>query len=168
MYAKLFARDLAIVSGAVLVWMLGSGLSAGPGAVADFAGVVVGAVLGVCALPLHEWGHLLAAVLARSHVRPAESLRSIFVFSFDSQRNSRRQFLVTSVGGWLGTAAAVWVAYGLLPSDLLASRVARGLVVLSVLLVVVTEVPLVVRALWTGRIPRVEIGSDPARERAAA
>lgn len=44
----------------------------------------------------------------------------------------------------------------MLPSELLASRVARGMALLSVLLVVATEVPLLLRAYWTGRIPPVE------------
>jgi hypothetical protein len=156
MYARFFARDLAVVAAAALLWNLAAGYSAGAGVVGDFTGVVVGAALGVCALPLHEWGHFLGAVLGRSRIRPGESLRALFAFSFDSRANSQRQFLVMSLGGWVGTAAAVFVAYGLLPPELLASRVARGMVLLSVLLVVVTEVPLLARAFWTGRIPPVE------------
>jgi hypothetical protein len=155
-YARLLARDQSIVAAAALLWRLGSPLSAQAGAVGDLAGLVAGAALGACALPLHEWGHLLGAVLGRSRIRPSPGLRSPFVFSFDSRANSQRQFLAMSFGGWLGTAAAVCVAYGLLPSELLASRVARGMVGLSVLLVLATEVPLLARALWTGRIPPIE------------
>jgi hypothetical protein len=161
MYAKLFARDLAIVATIVALWSLGAGLSAEEGPVADLIGVLLGATLGACALPLHEWGHFLGGLASRSAMRPAESLRKVFAFSFSSRLNSQRQFLAMSFGGWAGTAAAVWVAYGLLPSELLASRVARGMTLLSVLLVVVTEVPLLVRAFWTGRIPPVEtVGSQ--------
>ena len=169
MYAKLFARDLSIVVAVVALWRLTAGFSAGDGPVGDFSGLLVGAALGACALPLHEWGHFLGALASRSAMRPAESLRSLFAFSFDSQQNSRRQFLAMSFGGWVGTALAVWVAYGVLPSELLASRVARGMTLLSVLLVVVTEVPLLVRAYWTGRIPPVEtVGSHRSAERAPA
>ena len=169
MYAKLFARDLSVVAAAVALWGLTAGFSAGDGPVGDFTGLLVGAALGACALPLHEWGHFLGAVAGRSEMRPAESLRKVFAFSFDSRRNSLRQFLAMSFGGWVGTAAAVWVAYGVLPSDLLASRVARGMALLSVVLVVVTEIPLLVRAFWTGRIPPVEtVGSHRTAERAPA
>jgi hypothetical protein len=169
MYGKLFARDASIVASAVLLWSLAAPFSAGPGPVGDLAGLVAGVVLGVCALPLHEWGHFLGALASRSVVQPAASLRALFVFSFDSRRNSRRQFVVMSLGGWVGTVVAVWVAYGVLPSDLLASRIARGMVLLSVLLVLVTEVPLLARAFWTGRIPPVETGRPPrSDERAAA
>jgi hypothetical protein len=169
MYGKLFARDASIVAAAVLLWTSISGFSSGRGAVGDLTGLVAGVVLGACALPLHEWGHFAGAVVGRSLIHPAASLRALFVFSFDSERNSRRSFLVMSLGGWVGTAAAAWVAYALLPDDLLASRVARGMVLLSILLVVVTEVPLLLRAFWTGRIPPVETGRPRgSAERAAA
>jgi len=155
-YAKHFARDLAIVAVVAMLWVYAAGLSAGDGVVADLTGLVLGVALGVCALPLHEWGHFVGAAASGSVMRPAESLRKVFAFSFDSRGNSQRQFLAMTFGGWLGTAAAAWVAYGLLPPALLATRVARGMVILSILLVVVTEIPLLVRALWTGRIPPVE------------
>jgi hypothetical protein len=163
MYAKLFARDLAIVATIVALWRLGARFSVGDGPIADLSGLLLGAALGACALPLHEWGHFLGGLASRSAMRPTESLRRVFSFSFASRANSRRQFLAMSCGGWAGTATAVWVAYGLLPSDLPATRVARGMTLLSVLLVVATEVPLLVRAFWTGRIPPVEtVGSHPA------
>jgi hypothetical protein len=169
MYAKLFARDLAIVAAVVALWTFGARFSAGDGAAADFSGLLLGVALGACALPLHEWGHFVGALASRSAMRPAESLRKVFAFSFASRRNSLRQFLAMSFGGWVGSALAVWVAYGVLPAELLATRVARGMVLLSVLLVVVTEVPLLARALWTGRIPPVEtVASDRAGERAPA
>ncbi len=167
MYAKLFARDVSIVATIGLLWSLAAGASTGDGPVADLVGLLAGVALGACALPLHEWGHFLGAVASRSAMQPAESLRKLFVFSFDSRSNSGRQFLAMSLGGWVGTAAAVWIAYGVLPSELLAARIARGMALLSVLLVVVTEVPLLVRAFWTGRIPPVEtVGGARGAERA--
>ena len=169
MYAKLLARDAAIVGAVVLLWQLGARYSGGSGALSDFTGLVLGVLLGVCALPVHEWAHLAGAVASRSAVSPGESLRGLFVFSFDSKRNSQSQFLAMTFAGWVGTAAAVAVAYGLLPSELLATRVARGMAVLSVVLVVATEIPLVVRALWTGRIPPIEtLRAQPEAERTAA
>lgn len=156
MYAKLLARDFAIATGAVLLWKLGSGFSGGQGPASDLTGVVVGLLLGACSFVLHEWGHLLGALAARSRVRPAERLGSLFIFSFDSRRNSQRQFLALSIGGWVATAVAVWAAYALLPSHLLAAHVARGVALVSALLVVVIEVPLVAWSLWTGRVPRVD------------
>src|SRR5262252_440766 len=100
MYAKLFARDAAIVAAIVLLWALGAHLSAGTGALADFTGVVLGTLLGACALVLHEWGHFAGAVATQSVMQPAASLRNVFSFSFDSKRNSQRNFLAMTAGGW--------------------------------------------------------------------
>jgi len=164
-YAKLFARDLAIVAAAALVYRLAAGFSRGAGPLADVTGVLAGAGLGVCPLLLHEWGHFLGARATGSVIKPAASLTALFSFSFDSQRNSLRHFLAMTFGGWLGTALAVLVAYACLPDELLATRVARGLVLVSVLLVAVTEIPLLARALVSGQLPPVETGGT--RRRAA-
>lgn len=156
MFPKLLARDLVVVAVAALAWWLLAPLSAGAGAVSDFSGFLAGALAGAGAFLLHEWGHLLGALASRSAVRPAESLRSPFVFAFDSRASSRAQFLVMSFAGFAATAAVVWVAYAVLPSELLASRVARGAVLFLAFLGVVLEVPLVVYALATGRVPPLE------------
>jgi len=170
MYAKLFARDAAIVGAIALLWSLGARASAGSGPIADFTGVLLGTLLGACSLILHEWGHFAGALATRSAMSPAASLKSVFSFSFDSKRNSQRSFLAMTAGGWVGTAVSVAVAYAALPPELLATRVARGMALVSVALVVVTEIPLVASALWTGRIPRVETRREqpPEAERAAA
>jgi hypothetical protein len=168
MYAKLFARDAAIVAAAALLFNFVGGFSGGSGPLADLAGVVAGAALGLMAFPLHEWGHFLGAVATRSRIEPAASLHAFFSFSFDSRSNSLRQFFAMSFGGWLGTALSVALAYGALPDALLASRVARGLVLASVLLVALTEIPLIVRALATGRIPPIETVRRPAEGARAA
>jgi hypothetical protein len=152
MYKRFLVRDAAILLGSALLWALVARRSAVPGIVADTTGVLAGALLGGCALLVHEWGHLLGALASRSAVRPGASLRSLFVFRFDAQRSSRAQFVAMSLGGWVGTALAASGA-SFLPPDDLASRVARGLTWVSVLLVVIIEVPLVTRALWTGRVP---------------
>ena len=156
MYWKLLARDLAIVAAAVLAWRFGGSLSAGTGAVSDVAGVLLGSLFGVSAFLLHEWGHLLGALASRSAIQPPASLGSAFAFTFESRSNSRRQFLIMSFSGFLATAVVVWAAYALLPSDLLATRVARGLVVFLTLLTIVLEVPLVIYSLLTRRVPPVD------------
>jgi hypothetical protein len=161
MFARFLARDVAIAALALLVFALLAGPSSVPGIPGDFAGVFAGFLLGACALLTHEWGHLLGAVLSRSSVTPGASLRSPFSFSFDAGRNSRGQFVAMSLGGWAGTAAAVLAAYAFLPADDLASRVARGTTLISALLVIAIEVPLVARVLWTGKVPRVETRREP-------
>lgn len=160
MFARLLARDLSIVALTALIWKLGAAASAHPGMRGDVAGVLAGGTIGICAYLAHEWGHLLGAVLAGSTVRPGKAVTSGFLFSFDSRRNTRRQFLTMSFAGWLATAVVLWMVYALLPADLFASRVARGVVAANVLLVIAVEVPLVVYSLCTGRVPPVE--SQPA------
>ncbi|MBM4243037.1 MAG: hypothetical protein FJ148_04385 [Deltaproteobacteria bacterium] len=166
MFAKLFARDAVIVGLTGLIWYLGAAASATPGPRGDFAGVIAGIPIGACGYLLHEWGHLLGAVLAGSSVQPGRSLASGFLFSFDSQANTRRQFVALSLGGWTATALVLWGVYAILPDDLFASRVARGFVAGNVLLVVLIEIPLVVYALVTGHVPPVE--NQPSVAPAAA
>lgn len=169
LFAKMFLRDLAIVGGAGLLWWLVAGYSAGTGPVADFTGVLVGLAIGLCPFVLHEWGHLLGAVATRSAVRPPTTLATPYLFSFDSKQNSRKQFLVMSFSGWVVSIAVAWAIYTQLPPDLLATRVARGVVVLAIGLVILIEVPLVAFSLLTGRVPPVETQSKPrVLERAAA
>ena len=156
MLLRLAARDLAFVVGFVALWWLTAGLSSGDGVRSDFFGFVAGIALGACAVVLHEWGHLLGALASRSVVRFAESLRSFFVFSFDSRLNSRRQFLSMSFGGLIATAAAVWLFYSFLPDEQLASRVARGVALFLAFLGVFIEVPLVFWALLRSDLPPVE------------
>jgi hypothetical protein len=156
MYRRFFLRDAGIVLGAALLWALVARRSSVPGPVGDFSGVLAGLLLGGCALLTHEWGHFLGAVLSRSEIAPGRSLRSPFSFSFDSRRNSQGRFLAMSLGGWIGTALWVWVAYAFFGQDDLASRVARGTALVSAALAAIFEIPIVARVLWTGKLPRVE------------
>jgi hypothetical protein len=156
MFAKLLARDVAVVAAAALGWTVLSPLSAGTGAVGDLTGFLAGLLFGACAFLLHEWGHLLGALASRSVVRPPASLRSPFVFAFDTRANSQRQFLVMSFAGFAATAAVVWAAYTTLPAELLATRVARGAVMFLAFLGVVLELPLVVYSLVSRRVPPLD------------
>jgi hypothetical protein len=168
-FAKMLLRDLAIVGGAGLLWLVLAGHSAGTGPLADFTGVLAGFAVGLCPFVLHEWGHLLGAVATRSTVQPPTTLATPYLFSFDSKRNSRRQFLAMSFSGWAVSIAVAWAIYTQLPPDLLATRVARGVVVLAIGLVILIEVPLVAFSLLTGRVPPVETQSRPrGLEEAAA
>lgn len=160
---RLALRDAALAAGAIGFWTLTAELSAGRGVVADFFGLLAGLAVGVVAYLLHEWGHLAGALAVGSVVHPSRSLRSPFVFSFDSKRNSRQQFLVMSLGGFGVTAAAIGVAYGLLPDGLLATRVARGAIGFLAFLGVAIELPLFVYTLLGGGVPPVDVGAPDER-----
>lgn len=164
MYVKMALRDLGIVLTASLAWRYGAHLSAGTGPVADVTGVLLGLALGVCAFVAHEWGHFLGALAGGSVVYPPRGVASVYLFSFDSKRNSRRQFLVMSFSGFAVTAAAVWVTQALLPDGLLATRVARGAILFLASLTVLFEIPLVLWAVLVGSLPPVETFAAPAGE----
>lgn len=162
MFAKLLARDLTIIALTALIWRLGASASATPGMAGDFAGVLAGITIGACGYLMHEWGHLLGALLAGSAITAPKSVASGFLFSFDSRSNTRGQFLSLSFGGWVASLLVLWLVYAVLPGELFASRVARGVVAANMLLIVVIEVPLVVYALVTGRVPPVDNQRAPA------
>ncbi len=165
-------RDSLLVAGTGLAWWLLHGAAAGTGPLADFLGLLLGLAFGASVYLLHEWGHTLGALATGSVIAPARSLRAISLFSFDSRRNDRRQFAAMSLSGFVVTAVAVWFVYGVLPDELLASRVARGATLVLASLTVFIEFPLLAAGLITGRIPPVEAfdtGSvaPPAREPSA-
>lgn len=171
MLLRFAIRDALVVTAAAAVWQLAARHSGGTGAVADLAGLVAGLLVGAAGFVLHEWGHLLAGLAAGGTARINADLRSGFLFRFDADANTLRQFVVMSLGGFAATGALVWLVYALLPDGLLASRVARGAALFLAALGVVLELPLLLAAVWQGRIPRqaaVKIAEAGARRPAAA
>lgn len=167
MFLKFAVRDLAILGASAGLWHMIAAWSAGAGVVADLAGVLAGLAAGAAAYVVHEWGHLLAAFAARSTVTPGARLSSAFVFGFDAEGNTLRQFVIMSLGGFVATALLVWGFYTYLPDDLLASRVARGVVVFLALLGVVLELPLFLWGILTQGVP-APADVKPGRRRAPA
>ncbi|MDJ0866519.1 MAG: hypothetical protein QNK03_10455 [Myxococcota bacterium] len=169
MFWKLALRDTVILSAVVALWIALAERSGGSGPLADLLGVALGLGVGACAFLLHEWGHLLGGLALRSDVRAPASLGSVYLFSFDSKTNSRRQFLVMSFSGFAVTAAAITFAYGVLPDALLASRVARGAIVFLTSLTVFLEVPIVIVSLLRrSALPPVEVFKDHRTDSKAA
>ena len=156
MFVKLALRDALTLVLAVGLWWWISGFSSDDGMLGDFVGFVAGLALTACAFIAHEWGHLFGGFLSRSVVYPASRLKSRFVFSFDSKKNSRGQFLIMSAGGFIATGLALWAVYGLLPDAQLATRVARGGVLFLAFLGVILELPLVAWSLLRSDLPPVE------------
>jgi len=169
MFLKLLLRDLIVAAVVVGAWTLAAPLSAGSGPLADLSGALLGVGAFVVTHLAHEWGHLLGAFATGARVAAPARLASPFLFSFDSKRNSRRQFVLMSLSGFAVTAAALYVAYGLLPEALLATRVARGLIVFSASLTLLLEVPLLAASLLSGSIlAQVEVfpATAPPQSRA--
>ena len=147
------ARDGVIVAGTLGLWWLDGSARAQPAS----AGTVVLAVLtglgtALCGFLMHEWGHLLGAVLARSKVEfPA--LHSLFLFKFDVLHNGRREFLAMSYGGYAASALSVLVLALVLPRDALSGLVGLGASVLGVLATVLLELPTTVRVYRGAPLP---------------
>lgn len=161
MIGKFVLRDSGIVALAVAAWWALAGVSAGDGPAADAAGVVCGGLGGAVAFVLHEWGHLVAGLAAGGTFPVASDLKSPFLFDIDPD-NGIRQFTIMSLGGFAVTAVGIVVVYTLLPDALLATRVARGVVVFLALLTLVLEVPLLLFTIWSGEIPEVaSVASTP-------
>lgn len=153
MTGRFLARDGTIVALAAAAWWLLATRSAGTGPLADASGLVAGLLAGAAFYVLHEWGHLLAGLAVGSRFELNANLRSPFAFRFDPDANSLAQFVVMSLGGFAVTAGTAWVAYGWMPGELLAARVARGAVVLLASLTVGLELPLLLLGVARGRVP---------------
>lgn len=145
-------RDLGVISLAVLAWIFLAPLSAGAGWVADLSGWVAGLLVAASGSVLHEWGHLLAALAARSDVAINKRLGTGFTFRFEPS-NPLGSFVAMSLGGLLTTAVLVAASYTVLPDGLLASRVARGGLLFLATLGVVLELPLLLTGLVQRRTP---------------
>lgn len=173
MFGRIALRDLAFATAVAAAWTALAPLTAASGVTADLLGVVLGLALAAVAYAGHEWGHLAGALATRSTVHAPSRLATVSLFSFDSKRNTRSQFLAMSFSGFAMTGVALGVVYGLLPGDWLATRVARGGVAFLAALTVFIEFPLVVYALVRPTLPPVEAfpahrAAQAAEEAAAA
>lgn len=155
-FSQLALRDVAIFTATVAAWHYLAVYSVGTGAVADFIGVGVGALIALCSHLLHEWGHVIGGFAGRSAMRPGTSLKSLSLFVYSSKGNSKRQFMLMSVCGFIATAIVVVFCFFVLPDEYLASRVARGYSLIQVFLAVVIELPLVAWALFGKTLPPVD------------
>lgn len=147
-------RDSAIVLAAVAAWWTAAPLSAGEGPAADVSGTVCGLLGGAVAFVLHEWGHLLAGLVAGGTFPMAKTLKTPFLFDIDPA-NSVRQFTIMSLGGFAVTVLGILFVYTQLPGEYLATRVVRGVVMFLASLTLFLEVPLLLFTIWSGEIPEV-------------
>jgi membrane-associated protease RseP (regulator of RpoE activity) len=121
----------------------------------DAIGLLAGLGLVMTAYLAHEWGHALAALITGATIHPPHTLAHPSLFSFDTQTNTTYQFAMMSLGGFAVTAVAVWFAYGWLPEEPFAAKVARGGITVLASITLFVEVPLLLVGLATRRIPRV-------------
>lgn len=155
-FTKLALRDATVFAVSLAAWHYLAAYSLGTGALADFVGVAVGAMVALCSHLLHEWGHVIGGFAGRSIMRPGTSMKSLSLFVYSSTGNSKKQFMLMSISGFIATAFVVLFCFFVLPDEYLASRVARGYSLIQVFLAVVLELPLVVWALVGKTLPPVD------------
>ncbi|MGB9340976.1 MAG: hypothetical protein WCB63_17150 [Polyangiales bacterium] len=161
MFWRFAIRDLTILLGTVALWWLS--LSAEPQTTLRSAlSITAGVGAAVCAYNLHEWGHLIGAHFTQSVYVPAKRLVSPFLFSYDAERNTKRQFLLMSLAGFAATALFVAGFVLFMPQDQQAGRIAlRGALILAGLTVVI-ELPIFFRALFGSKVPRTGMFEGPS------
>ena len=160
MFIRFAVRDIGILVATIALWVstfyAPSGTPLGRG-----VGILAGLGAAVCAYNLHEWGHVLGARLSHSVYTPARRLISPFLFAYSAEENTRNQFLVMSLAGFVATGVFV-VAYWIwMPQDQLAGRVAlRGALILASLTVII-EFPIFFLALFGKKVPKTGLFDGP-------
>lgn len=141
MFAKLAIRDLAAVAVCIGCWMFEEQLREGGGALHWLAIVAVAATTFLVNYFCHEWGHLLGSKLAGSVCHPANTLKTFYLFHFDTQRNSVRQFLAMAAGGLVASTLLLPFWWVVLPLHTAAGIAAMALIALGYLATLATELP---------------------------
>jgi hypothetical protein len=145
MFAKLAIRDLAAVGVCIGCWIFEVQLRASGGALHWFA-IAAAAVTAFLANYLcHEWGHLLGARLAGSVCHPSNTLKTFYLFHFDTRRSSVRQFLAMAAGGLIASTLLLPFWLVVLPLHTAAGIAAMTLIALGYLATLATELPVVWR-----------------------
>jgi len=104
----------------------------------------------------HEWGHFVGARITRSRSPLTATPNGVFMFGFDTAKNSPRQFLSMSFGGPIGNWLLVAFVFFLIPLDS-PGRVALFAMVLGkAVAVVIFEGPIISRTMKGGN-PQEEL-----------
>ena len=131
--------------GATDTWYLVTGFG-----LANALNIVVAAVAGAITTTLvHEWFHFLGARLAGASYSVPTAL-GLFVYDFDYQANSLRQFNVMSVSGQLGSWLTVLALWSALPMDTPGRVMLVSGAVTSALFAGFVELPVLRRAQRSG------------------
>jgi len=150
---RLLLRDLTIVALTGCLWWFESHSDAsGTGRVV--LGVLAGLTTGVVGFLAHEWGHAIGSRLSKATIYYADRITSPFLFFFDTTKNTKRQFVAMSIGGYLASALALVAAVALLPWDQLSGQVGLIVVGLGVLATLAAELPTTIRVARGGAMPR--------------
>lgn len=128
-------------------------LTGSAGALPVIVGVAAGAMAAVLAFLIHEWGHLIGTFASGgvAHARP--SLGAIFLFHFDVEKSTRKQFLAMSYGGYLATAIAVIPLAAWIDVSRVSGITGLVLSVLGIGATLILEIPTTVKVARGGTLP---------------
>jgi len=130
------------------------------GVLGTLIAVAAGASLTLTAFLLHEWGHWLGARGTGGTVHPGRRIWSFFLFSFDTGRSDRRQFLAMSLGGYVATLVALGIIAALVDPGQLSGQVALGLTTVGLIVTFAAEVPTTVRVARGAPLPTGGVYTD--------
>jgi uncharacterized membrane protein len=133
-------RDAVVIVATLALWRWSRELDAAQGALAIPVAILAGASAAVAGFLLHEWGHLLGALVGGSSVEYPSTIRSIFLFKF-GESNGRQQYLWMSGGGFAASIVVIAVLAFTLNFHALADWIAIALVVAGVIATFILELP---------------------------
>ncbi len=160
MFRRFVIRDVAILLVPTVLWLFSLDLEPGT-TVASVVSISAGVGALLCAYNFHEWGHLIAARMTDSVFTPARRVISPFLFSYDTEHNTPRQFLLMSLGGFAATAIFVVAFLLWIPRDQQAGRIALYGALILASLTVIIEFPIFFRALLGKTVPRTGMFKGP-------
>ena len=160
MFWSFAIRDLSILVATIALWW-GSLAVEPETTLASALSIGAGAGAAICAYNLHEWGHLIGAYLTHSVYVPAKRLISPFLFSYDDQYNTRRQFIIMSLAGFAATAMFLLGFILWMPQDQQAGRIALRAAIVLAGLTGVIELPIFLRAILGTKVPRTGMFGGP-------
>jgi hypothetical protein len=148
------ARDVGLLALTLFAWQLDGDAREAGSALEWATAPVAGASTAIVGYLFHEWGHLIAARATGSVVRLPDRASEVFLFNFHSDRNSPRQFLAMSLGGYAASILVIALLFFVLPLETLAGKIALTLVGLGVIATAILELPPFFAVLRGGPLPR--------------
>lgn len=133
-------------------WYLLTGLSIA-NVLSVAAAVLAGAVVSTL---IHEWCHFFGAIFSGASYNIPAKL-GLFVFDYDFEKNSVKQFLSMSIGGQIGGLLAVLLLYFSLPMDNSGRVMLICAAIGSAVFAGLIEWPVIMRARVSGQ-PQQELG----------
>jgi hypothetical protein len=153
MFLKFVIRDIALLVLCLGLWELVIARQALGGWLSVGLQLVVAAITMLLSFLVHEWGHLIGALLTRSKVYAPQRLLELFLFHFDGRQNNAGQFIAMSVGGFIASGLVIAAVITFAPLHSLAGKLALVFVAIGIIATIVLEFPTTWRVARGGPLP---------------